>query len=202
MMTSTPCPLLAPSTCSRNASRKFSTERSITASAPAARASAKPAAPNQPLRLFETAIRAEWVDYNAHMSDFRYPQVFGDAVDVLLRQIGIDDAMRDAGQAPFTLELKVRYLAEVRQSDAVYVTTQVLDADAKRFWLYHRMHRVSDDKLVATGEHMMIQVDARAGKSAPLPAAVQARLHAIRDQHAQLPRPADAGLGISFAKRA
>jgi len=168
----------------------------------AARASAKPAAPNQPLRLFETAIRAEWVDYNAHMSDFRYPQVFGDAVDVLLRQIGIDDAMRDAGQAPFTLELKVRYLAEVRQSDAVYVTTQVLDADAKRFWLYHRMHRVSDDKLVATGEHMMIQVDARAGKSAPLPAAVQARLHAIRDQHAQLPRPADAGLGISFAKRA
>src|SRR5579871_6362190 len=40
-------------------------------------------APDQPLKLLDTPVRAEWVDYNKHMSDFRYGQVFGDAMDAL-----------------------------------------------------------------------------------------------------------------------
>ncbi len=167
----------------------------------AARAAKTPVDPNQPLRLFDTTVRAEWVDYNSHMSDFRYPQIFGDAVDTLFRQIGIDTAYRDAGYSPYTVEMKISYLAEVVQSDALYVTTQVLGADAKRFWLYHRMHRVCDDKLVATAEHIMLHVDAKAKKSVPMPADVQAKLFAIRERHAALPRPADAGRGLSLDKR-
>src|SRR5450755_450475 len=44
---------------------------------------ARPAEPGQPLRVFEGVVRPEWVDYNRHMSDFRYSQVFGDAMDAL-----------------------------------------------------------------------------------------------------------------------
>jgi carnitine 3-dehydrogenase len=167
----------------------------------AARAAKTPVDPNQPMRLFDTTVRAEWVDYNNHMSDFRYPQIFGDAVDTLFRHVGIDSAYRAAGHSPYTVEMKVSYLAEVRQSDALYVTTQVLGADAKRFWLYPRMHRAFDHQLVATAEHIMLHVDANAKKSVPMPADVQAKLFALRDRHAALARPADAGRGLSLDKR-
>jgi carnitine 3-dehydrogenase len=39
--------------------------------------------PGKPLCLLDTVVRPEWVDYNRHMSDFRYSQVFGDAMDAL-----------------------------------------------------------------------------------------------------------------------
>ena len=42
----------------------------------------------KPLRLVEAVVRPEWVDYNRHMSDFRYGQVFGDATDALFRRVG------------------------------------------------------------------------------------------------------------------
>jgi carnitine 3-dehydrogenase len=168
----------------------------------AAAAKAPPAATGDgPRRLYETHIRPEWIDYNGHLTDFRYQHILGDAVDVLFREIGVDDAYRAAGHAPYTAEMQIRYLAEVKQTDSVYVTVQVLDCDAKRFWLYLRMHRVGDDKLVAVGEHLYIHVDAKAGKSAPMPAPMAGKLAAMRDAHAKLPRPADAGRGMSLAKR-
>ncbi len=151
--------------------------------------------------LYETGIRPDWIDYNGHLTDYRYQHIFGDAVDVLFREIGVTDAYRAAGHAPYTAELQIRYHAEVKHSDTVYVTVQVLETDAKRFWLYLRMHRASDDKLVAVGEHLYIHVDAQAGKSTPMPAEMAASLAAMREAHAHLPRPADAGRGIAFTRR-
>jgi len=166
----------------------------------AARAAARVEDPSQPLRLFETDVRPEWVDYNGHMTDYRYQHVFGEGVDALLRRVGIDEAYRASGKAPYTVEMTVRYHAEVKQSDRVYMTTQVLDVDSKRFWLFHRMHRVADDQLVATGEHMFVHVDAKSAKACPMPTEIHARLAAIRDAQAALPRPAEAGRGISMRK--
>ena len=38
-----------------------------------------------------------WIDYNGHMSEHRYLQVFGDTTDGLLRLIGVDMAYAEAG---------------------------------------------------------------------------------------------------------
>ena len=65
-------------------------------------AAGEPAA--QPLRLLETQVRPEWIDYNGHMTDWRYLQVFGDATDALLRYAGVDDAYRRSGRALYTVE--------------------------------------------------------------------------------------------------
>src|SRR6202041_528472 len=70
----------------------------------AAAAPASADEPGKPLRLLETVVRTEWVDYNRHLSDFRYGQIFGDALDVLFRSIGIDEAYRSAGRAYYTVE--------------------------------------------------------------------------------------------------
>ena len=52
-------------------------------------------------------VRPEWIDYNGHMTDSRYLQVFGDATDALFRSRGVDDAYRRSGRAMYTVETHV-----------------------------------------------------------------------------------------------
>ena len=166
----------------------------------AAKGGASGATPGEPPRLLETSVRPEWIDYNGHMTDFRYQQVFGDAVDVLFRRVGIDEAYRSAGHAPFTVEMHVRYLAELRQGDGLYVTTQLIDVDAKRFWLFHRLHRAADHALAATAEHLFVHVDTRVGRAAAFPECLRVKLEAMRASQAGLPRPAEAGRGLAMRR--
>ncbi len=44
----------------------------------------------KPLHILDTKVSAAWVDYNGHMTEHRYLQVFGDTSDGLLRLIGVD----------------------------------------------------------------------------------------------------------------
>ncbi len=143
----------------------------------------------QPLRLLETQVRPEWIDYNGHMTDWRYLQVFGDATDALLRYAGVDDAYRRSGRALYTVESVVTHQAEARSQELLYVTSRVLEVDDKRLRLFHSLHRRRDDVLVATAQQLYLHVDTAAGKSTALDAAVRARLAAVQAAQAQLPLP-------------
>jgi carnitine 3-dehydrogenase len=147
----------------------------------------------QPLRLLETRVRPEWIDYNGHMTDSRYLQLFGDATDALLRYAGVDEAYRRSGRALYTVETHVAHHAEARSQEPLYVTTRVLEVDEKRVRLFHNLHRTRDDVLLAAAEQLYLHVDTVAGKSAPLDAAVRARLAAVQSAQAHLPLPPGAG---------
>src|SRR5580700_1643146 len=75
----------------------------------------------EPLRLVETYVRAEWIDYNGHMTDSRYLQVFGDATDALFRYAGVDEGYRRSGRAMYTVETHVSHKAEARALEPLYV---------------------------------------------------------------------------------
>jgi carnitine 3-dehydrogenase len=164
-----------------------------------ARSAARKDDPSQPLRLFESPVRAEWIDYNGHMTDSRYLEVFGDASDVLWRRAGIDEAYRASGRALYTVESHINYVAEVRQADGIYVTTQVLAVDPKRLHVFHRLHR-HDGTLAASCEQMFLNVDSKAKKAAPMPAEVLAKLEGFAKAHAGLARPAEAGRAIGTGR--
>ena len=159
-----------------------------------------PGAPS--LLRFDTVVRPEWADYNVHMTDFRYGQVFGDAMDVLYRQVGINDESRKTGPVFYTVESHVRHLGEARVGERLYVTTQLLHVDDKRLHVYHRLWRTADDAPVATAEQMHVSVDRAAAKAAPMGAPVRDKLDAIWRSHAKLPAPVEAGQAVgSRAKR-
>src|SRR5712675_227512 len=84
-------------------------ERIQNAAAPGAAADS-----GEPLRLVETYVRPEWIDYNGHMTDSRYLQVFGDANDALFRYAGVDEGYRRSGRAMYTVETHVSHKAEAR----------------------------------------------------------------------------------------
>ena len=145
------------------------------------------------LRLIETQVRAEWVDYNGHMTDSRYLQVFGDATDALFRSIGVDDAYRRSGRAMFTVESHVTHGAEAKLLEPLYVLTRLLAVDDKRVHLFHALHRQRDDVLVATGEQMYLHVDTGAGKASVMDSSVREKLEKIRATQSALEPPAQAG---------
>src|SRR3984893_12670490 len=142
---------------------------------------------DQPLRLVETYVRPEWIDYNGHMTDSRYLQVFGDATDALFRYAGGDDGYRRSGRAVYTVETHVIHEADALEP--LYVTTQVLEVDDKRVRLFHSLHRRRDEALVATAKQLYLHVNTPPGKAAPMDAAVRARLAELqaaqRRDHAQ-----------------
>ncbi|HEV7135500.1 MAG TPA: 3-hydroxyacyl-CoA dehydrogenase NAD-binding domain-containing protein [Steroidobacteraceae bacterium] len=142
-----------------------------------------------PVRLLDTSVRPEWVDYNGHMTDSRYLQVFGDATDALLRWAGVDDDYRNSGRAMYTVESHITHRAEAKALEPLYVTTQMLDLDVKRVRLFHCLHRRRDEALIATCEQVYIHVDTRVSHAAPIDPAVHARLDRLRAAHASLPAP-------------
>jgi carnitine 3-dehydrogenase len=152
--------------------------------------------PSQPLRLAVATVQPDWIDYNGHMTDFRYGQLFGDAMDALYRQAGIDAAYRtDKSRMYYTVESHVRHLGEAKAGDSLYVTTQVLSVDPKRLHVFHRLYR-KPDVLIATGEQMHLHVDTSASKAAAVDPAVRAKLEAIRRAHSSLKSPSGAGRHI------
>jgi carnitine 3-dehydrogenase len=133
-----------------------------------------------PLRLLQTYVRPEWIDYNGHMTDSRYLQVFGDATDALFRYVGIDDAYRKSGRALYTVESLVSHKAQARSQEPLYVTTQLLEVDDKRVRLLHSLYRSRDDVLVATAQQLYLHVSTPAGKVAPMDSALRERLAALQ----------------------
>jgi carnitine 3-dehydrogenase len=133
------------------------------------------------------------VDYNGHMTDSRYLQVFGDATDALLRHAGVDDDYRRSGRALYTVESHVTHQAEARALEPLYVLSRVLEVDDKRVRLFHALHRGRDDAQLATAEQLYLHVTAAAGKASPMDPEVRARLAALQAAQSRLPLPAEAG---------
>ena len=155
-----------------------------------------------PLRLYETTVRPDWLDYNGHMSESCYLQAMGDASDALFRYIGIDEAYRAAGRSFYTVESHLSNLGEVGGGEPLAFTTQILDLDEKRLHFFHAMYHGQNGTLLAIGEQMLLHVDMNGPRAAPIAPEVYEALQAIRDAHGDLPKPEQAGRSIGIRRKA
>ncbi|MBV9607061.1 MAG: carnitine 3-dehydrogenase [Solirubrobacterales bacterium] len=152
----------------------------------------------EPLTLLAREVPPGWLDYNGHVTESRYLQLFGEATDALLRHIGVDAAYLGAGGSYYTVETHISHLGQLFAGDRVQVATQVLGWDDRRLHLFHVLVRAGEQDPVATGEHMLLHVDAEAGRAAPVRDGVRERLAALADAQAALARPPRAGRRIAL----
>ncbi len=153
---------------------------------------------SQVLTLHRTRVVPEWIDYNGHMTEHRYLQVFGDATDALLRHVGADAAYVATGFSYYTVETHIRHLDEVREGEPLHVATQILGADEKRLHLYHSLIRSRDGVELASAEQMLLHVDAKASRACPAQGPVLERVTALARTQSVLPPPAAAGRHITM----
>ena len=150
-----------------------------------------------PLRLHDATVQPDWIDYNGHLTESRYLQIFGDATDALLRFVGVDSEYLRGGASYYTVETHLSHLGQAFAGERLYVTTQLLGYDEKRLHVFHSLYR--DEDVLATAEQMLIHVED--GRSAPARARVLERVRELGDAHATLPPPERAGRRITLARR-
>ena len=155
--------------------------------------------PEQPLKLHHDTVKPEWVDYNNHLTESRYLQVFGDASDALFRYIGVDSDYHDSGYSYYTVETHINFVREATVDQLLQITTQLLGGDAKRIHLFHAMH-AADGALLATTEQMLLHVDTAKGRACAARPDVLERLNRIIAAHANLPAPEQAGRSVQSRK--
>ena len=138
-----------------------------------------------PLRLHTTTVKASWVDYNEHLSEWAYLLIFGDNADAFFRFVGVDEAYRAAGHSLYTAETHLRHLREVRLGQCLNLTLQVLGRDDKRLHLLHEMFAPGVG-CAATAEQMLLHVSTTTGRVTPFGHDLSERLRALADAHEPL----------------
>jgi acyl-CoA thioester hydrolase len=144
------------------------------------------------VRLYETAILPEWIDYNGHLRDAYYGLIFSYAIDALMDRIGIDAVYRErTGGTLYTLEEHIHYLEALKQGESAEVSVKILDSDRKRIHAALEMRRAGAAQAAASGEFMLLHVQQRPSPaSAPFPPEILSRIEALRAATADAARTA------------
>lgn len=138
-----------------------------------------------PMITVRRVVPSDWTDYNGHMNESRYGQVFSDAADSVLAEIGAGADYVAAGNSYFTAETNVKYILETHAGETIRCETRVLIGEGKKLKLFHEMRRDSDGELLAQCEQFLLHVSLDTRKSCPPEPAVLERLDALAKAHAR-----------------
>lgn len=156
---------------------------------------------SKPLRLYETLVPSDWTDYNNHMNESRYLQVFCNTSDALLQVIGSDREHNAKGFSYYTAETHIIHRKEVAGLEPIHCTMQLIAYDEKRMHCFYRLFHSRTDEILATGEQIYLHVDTEAGKACPAPKAILDKVAEIWEGgHKTLPRPEEVGRHVGQRK--
>jgi len=149
------------------------------------------------IQLGERQVSAKWVNAAGHMRAAQYVVLFEEAIGRFLADIGCSDAdIARLGAAPVLAEMHVTYGRELKAGDNVAVTLQLLGLDARAVHMLLRMTERAGAAAAATVELMILNLGLASRKLEPWSASQLATLAAIAENHADLPRPPEAGRAI------
>jgi len=131
-----------------------------------------------PLTTIRRTVPIDWTDYNGHMNESRYGQVFSDAADVVMAMIGADAAYIATGSSFFTVEVTIKFLRECRASDAFRVTSTVTQGTGKKLRLFHEM-RSTDGTVLATADQLLLHVSLATRRTSAMPDDMVAKASAL-----------------------
>lgn len=142
-----------------------------------------------PMRMLDLSVLPAWIDYNGHMTEFRYVQVFSDTCDKMLVMIGMDADYVATTGAWYTAETHTMQVDEIGANERIYSTVQMLMCDTKRMHLFYRLHATEDNRLLATCEAMYLHVGRESGRVCNAAPAMIEKAKRFADAHAGLPTP-------------
>lgn len=158
----------------------------------------------EPLSLYETDIKKEWLDYNDHLNVANYVLIFDEAGVALFDHFGMGEAYSmETGGSWVVLENHITYDQELRLGESVKVTSQIIDYDAKRLHLYHEIHKIGDEsgRPSSTCEQMTMFFDLNERRSTAFPGHVMAKITHYGEAHSRLKTPTNLSRIIGLPKK-
>ena len=125
-------------------------------------------------------IPIDWMDYNGHMNESRYGQVFSDAADTVLQLCGADEAYVASGGSFFTVDCHIQYRNETLPGEKIRCLTSIAPLDGKKLKLSHEMRRATDETVLASADHLLVHVDMSTRKSSEPPEHIASALNALQ----------------------
>ncbi len=123
-----------------------------------------------------------------------YLLAFDLASDVLAENLGLTlEYKQRTNTATFAAETHIVYKRELLEGDPLRLTGRLIACDAKRMHFWLEMYHGEQGYLAATTEFLILHVGMGERRVAAMEPALLARIQAVRDAHAMLPRPADIG---------
>jgi len=155
-----------------------------------------------PLRTGAQRVMPAWIDYNGHMNVAYYTLAFDRALDEAYDLIGIGpELVNRHNMGPMALQTQIHYLGELLEGEAFACDVLILDADAKRVHVMASMIKLGAGTVAATYESLTLNVDLGLRRGAPFPEPAASRLAALREAHADLPRPPQTGAPLGIRRR-
>jgi acyl-CoA thioester hydrolase len=131
-----------------------------------------------------------------------YILAFDQATDALFQRLEIGGTyVRSTNRSVFVAETHVLYERELKEGEPLRVTTQLVDADAKRLHLFHAMYHGAEGFRAATIEILALHVDLGGPRSVPFPPEKQRLIDALLQEHHELARPPELGRVIGIRRR-
>ncbi|MBL4731748.1 MAG: thioesterase family protein [Rhizobiaceae bacterium] len=147
----------------------------------------------KPIKIFETRIHEDWIDYNGHMTEARYLHLMSEGSDEFLRRIGMDMDYVATGFSYYSVETHILNKAEIREGEPVAVEFQLLDWSEKKLHIFQRILHGKTGMELASGEQILLHVDMKQNKAVPASAHIIKLLKPIADAQLKLPWPETAG---------
>ncbi|MCG6882377.1 MAG: thioesterase family protein [Silicimonas sp.] len=137
-----------------------------------------------PLVTVERMIPSDWTDYNGHMNESRYGQIWSDAADAVMLHVGAGADYVARGMSYFTVETKTKFILETLAGEMVRCETRVTLAEGRKLAMSHVMKRVPDGEVLATCDQFMLHVSLETRRSCAPDPQVLARVEALAEAHA------------------
>ena len=141
--------------------------------------------PAKPIDTISRVIPLDWGDYNGHMNESRYGQVYSDAADAVLEHIGAAEDYIKSGFSFFTVDIHIQFLAETLVGQPIRVETTVLEGAGKKLKLLHRMLSEEGDVL-SIGEQLLIHVSLETRRACIPENGIAEQLGKLAEQHETL----------------
>lgn len=138
-----------------------------------------------PLRTVSRTVPVDWGDYNGHMNESRYGQVFSDAADRVLEHLGADATYVANGLSFFTVDINITFVQEAAIGQQFHVNSLLTESKGKKVRLSHEMV-AEDGTVLATGKQLLLHVSLESRRSVEPSGTMAARLAELAKAHAGL----------------
>jgi acyl-CoA thioester hydrolase len=125
-------------------------------------------------------VKPEWVDHYGHMNLAFYLVAFDLATDAFWPALGLGEGFRARGLGTFAVESWQGYKRELMAGAPLSAESEVLDFDAKRLLIAHRLFHAEEGWLSAENEVLFLCVNLATRRVAAWPEDALARFAAAK----------------------
>ena len=149
---------------------------------------------NAPLLTADRVIPPDWTDYNGHVNEVYYLEIFSKATDRFLEFAKCGPDYASEGYGFFTVDTRLRYLSEAVEGQRVRAFTRCLMFKGKKLHLHHTL-KSDGGRELATGEHFLLHADLTQRKTVEPNVKRVMPLHEIANAHSGLEKPESISFG-------